>query len=87
MPGQLRLRVRWRDLAGPWFDYLIVSPTEMAVLVRRVGRAFQRPKLLLVFGSAALYCAGVVLLAAWVGLWHVNVFVFPLAIELILLPV
>ena len=28
MPGQLRLRVRYRDLTGPWFDYLIVSPDE-----------------------------------------------------------
>lgn len=38
-----------------------------------------------------LYCAGVVLLAAWVGLWHttasVNVCVFPLVIELILVPI
>jgi len=29
MPGQLRLRVRYRDLTGPWFDYLIVGPDEM----------------------------------------------------------
>ena len=33
MPGQLRLRVRYRDLIGPWFDYLIVSPDELATLV------------------------------------------------------
>jgi SAM-dependent methyltransferase len=33
MPGQLRLRVRYRDLIGPWFDYLIVSPDEMATLL------------------------------------------------------
>ena len=33
MPGQLRLRVRYRDLVGPWFDYLIVSPDEMATIV------------------------------------------------------
>ena len=26
MSGQLRLRNRYRDLIGPWFDYLIVSP-------------------------------------------------------------
>jgi hypothetical protein len=37
-----------------------------------VVRAFLQPKLLLVLGSAALYCAGVVLLAAWVGLWHTT---------------
>jgi SAM-dependent methyltransferase len=31
--GQLRLRVRYRDLIGPWFDYLIVSPDEMASIL------------------------------------------------------
>jgi SAM-dependent methyltransferase len=42
MPGQLRLRVRYRDYASPWFDYLIVSPEELEALVEgtgwRVGR-------------------------------------------------
>jgi SAM-dependent methyltransferase len=33
MPGQLRLRNRYRDLIGPWFNYLIVSPDEMATIV------------------------------------------------------
>ena len=33
MSGQLRLRVRYRDLIGPWFDYLVVSPDEMASIV------------------------------------------------------
>ena len=33
MPGQLRLRVRYRDLIGPWFDYLIVSPDEMGTIL------------------------------------------------------
>jgi SAM-dependent methyltransferase len=33
MPGQVRLRVRYRDLVGPWFDYLLVSPSEMEELV------------------------------------------------------
>lgn len=33
MPGQLRLRVRYHDLIGPWFDYLIVSPDEMATIL------------------------------------------------------
>ncbi|HKN64458.1 MAG TPA: class I SAM-dependent methyltransferase [Gaiellaceae bacterium] len=31
--GQLRLRVRYRDLVGPWFDYLIVSPDELASIL------------------------------------------------------
>ena len=33
MSGQLRLRNRYRDLIGPWFDYLIVSPDEMATIL------------------------------------------------------
>ena len=37
MPGQLRLRVRYRDLIGPWFEYLIVSPEEMAEIVEGTG--------------------------------------------------
>jgi SAM-dependent methyltransferase len=37
LPGQLRLRVRYRELVGPWFEYLIVSPDEMAELVAGTG--------------------------------------------------
>lgn len=33
MSGQLRLRNRYRDLVGPWFDYLIASPDEMATIL------------------------------------------------------
>ena len=33
LPGQLRIRSRYRDLIGPWFDYLIVSPDELAAIV------------------------------------------------------
>ncbi len=32
--GQLRLRLRYRELATPWFDYLVCSPDELADLVR-----------------------------------------------------
>ncbi|MGC5031451.1 class I SAM-dependent methyltransferase [Micromonospora sp. DT229] len=32
--GQLRLRLRYRELSTPWFDYLVCSPTELADLVR-----------------------------------------------------
>jgi SAM-dependent methyltransferase len=39
MAGQLRLRVRYRDLATRWFDYLIVSPAEMKRLLRGTGWA------------------------------------------------
>jgi SAM-dependent methyltransferase len=37
MSGQLRLRVRYRDLVGPWFEYLIVSPEEMTEIVSGTG--------------------------------------------------
>jgi hypothetical protein len=37
-----------------------------------VVRAVFQAKLLLVFGSAALYCVGLVLLARWAGLWHTT---------------
>jgi SAM-dependent methyltransferase len=45
MSGQLRLRVRYRNLIDPWFEYLIVSPAEMAGIVEgtgwRIGRLVQ----------------------------------------------
>jgi SAM-dependent methyltransferase len=37
MPGQLRLRVRYRDYATPWFDYLLASPDEMRELLAGTG--------------------------------------------------
>ena len=37
MSGQLRLRVRHRGLATPWFDYLIASPAEVEELVDETG--------------------------------------------------
>lgn len=42
MPGQARIRVRYHDLAGPWFDYLQVSPAEMEQLVRGTGWRIDR---------------------------------------------
>jgi SAM-dependent methyltransferase len=37
MSGQLKIRVRYRELATPWFDYLIVSPDELRELAEPVG--------------------------------------------------
>ena len=34
MAGQVRLRIRYRMHATPWFDYLFVSPEEMEELIR-----------------------------------------------------
>lgn len=49
MPGQLRLRVRYRDLIGPWFNYLIVSPDEMASILE--GTEWQIRRLIQEKGS------------------------------------
>jgi len=37
LPGQLRLRVRYKTMIGPWFEYLMVSPEEMAKIVDETG--------------------------------------------------
>jgi SAM-dependent methyltransferase len=37
MAGHLTVRVRFRDLATPWFDYLLCSPAELADLIRGTG--------------------------------------------------
>ena len=37
MPGQSRLRIRYRAHVGPWFDWLFVSRSEMQALVRGTG--------------------------------------------------
>jgi hypothetical protein len=42
MSGQIRIRVRFRDIKGPWFDYLLVSPTEMRDLAADAGWAIRR---------------------------------------------
>lgn len=42
MAGQLRIRVRYQKYATPWFDYLIVSRTEMAAMLRGTGWAVER---------------------------------------------
>jgi SAM-dependent methyltransferase len=42
MPGELRLRVRYRELATSWFRYLIVSPEEMRALVDGTGWTLRR---------------------------------------------
>ena len=42
MSGQLRLRIRYRDLVDPWFEYLIVSPGEMSEIVEGTGWRIRR---------------------------------------------
>jgi SAM-dependent methyltransferase len=56
MPGQLRIRVRYRELADPWFDYLLVSPAEMEQLLGGTGWRIDR----LVRDDGSYYVAVVV---------------------------
>lgn len=37
MGGQLRIRVRHKQIIGPWFDYLLVSQAEMKKILRGTG--------------------------------------------------
>jgi SAM-dependent methyltransferase len=37
MPGQIRMRVRYKKTVGEWFDYLFVSPEEMKEIVSDTG--------------------------------------------------
>jgi SAM-dependent methyltransferase len=42
MSGQLRIRIRHQQYATPWFDYLLVSPEEMAELADGTGWELRR---------------------------------------------
>ncbi len=37
MPGQVRIRIRYRTYATPWFDYLLVSRPEMKSILQGTG--------------------------------------------------
>lgn len=37
MPGQVRIRVRYKKYVTPWFDYLLVSKNEMADILNGTG--------------------------------------------------
>ena len=42
MPGQLRVRIRYRDLSSRWLDWLLVSPDELEELVADTGWRLSR---------------------------------------------
>jgi len=37
LPGQIRIRIRFRTIIGPWFDYPMVSPAEMRDILDGTG--------------------------------------------------
>jgi hypothetical protein len=42
MPGQIRMRVRYKSCKGRWFDYLLVPKQEMENIVSRTGWKIDR---------------------------------------------
>lgn len=42
MPGQVRIRIRYKTYATPWFDYLLVSPPEMKTILKGTGWSVMR---------------------------------------------
>jgi len=53
MAGQIRMRVRFEDYVGQWFDYLLVSPDEMNGILTGTGWQIER----LISPEAANYFA------------------------------
>ncbi len=37
MPGQIRIRIRYKKYVIPWFDYLFVSKNEMRMILKNTG--------------------------------------------------
>jgi hypothetical protein len=42
MPGQLRVRIRYRNLSTPWMDWLQLSPHELTELLEGTGWRLSR---------------------------------------------
>lgn len=53
MPGQLRIRIRYKMYVAPWFDYLCVSPDEMEKVLKETDWKIKR----LLDSNAPLYTA------------------------------
>jgi SAM-dependent methyltransferase len=52
MPGQIRIRVRFRACKSPWFDYLLVSVDEMRAILDGTGWKIAR----VIPGEGPFYC-------------------------------
>jgi hypothetical protein len=59
MGGQIRIRIRFRELKGPWFDYLLVSLGEMKAILagtgwrlRKIFRSSRGPVYVAVIGKS-----------------------------------
>jgi hypothetical protein len=56
MAGQLKLRVRFKDIVGKWFDYLLVSPGELKEILE--GTGWKLNKIILSKGSTYIAVIG-----------------------------
>lgn len=54
LPGELRLRCRYQNIIGPWFDYLMVSPKQMENVLTDTGWKIDQ---IIKDGNGPLYCA------------------------------
>ena len=56
MSGQLRIRVRYKSIATPWFAYLLASPGEVEKILKGTGWRLAR----VLHGKDARYIAVIV---------------------------
>lgn len=54
LPGELRLRCRYKNIIGPWFDYLMVSPNQMKRVLENTGWKINE---IISEKNGPLYCA------------------------------
>jgi hypothetical protein len=66
MSGQVRIRVRYQNLKGPWMDYLFVSQKELKEIPKGTGWFLSR----VILSKGSIY---IVVLRkgklAWINLW------------------
>lgn len=53
MPGQLRIRIRFRNYISDWFDYLLVSKDEMKKILKDTGWRIKK----FIDSDNSTYCA------------------------------
>lgn len=53
MPGQLRIRIRYKKYVTPWFDYLLVSKDEMRIILQDTGWRIKK----FIDGKGGMYIA------------------------------
>ncbi|OFZ25989.1 MAG: hypothetical protein A2181_03120 [Bdellovibrionales bacterium RIFOXYA1_FULL_38_20] len=57
LKGELRLRCRYGNIIGPWFDYLMVTPKEMEMVLKGTGWKIQK---IINEKTGPIYCAIIV---------------------------